>query len=117
MVHLLTTAQSHQQQQQLFTNFQQIQPTLQVNCCFTLTSGSHQLNAKGLWFRPRMDFQVFALVMLLLACVEQSLETCVVDSFTVKDDFDPKRVSTEVGLLQICISLRSHRNHQIVVEF
>lgn len=42
-----------------------------------------------------MDFQLFSLVMLFLACVEQSLATCVVDSFTVKEDFDPIRVSTE----------------------
>ena len=42
----------------------------------------------------RMDLQMFALVLLVLACVEQSLASCVVDSFTVKDDFDPQRVST-----------------------
>lgn len=49
----------------------------------------------------RMDFQMFALVMLFLACVEQSLASCVVDSFTVKEDFDPKRVSTEICLSSI----------------
>lgn len=48
-----------------------------------------------LGFGYRMDFQIFALVLLFLACVEQSLASCVVDSFTVKEDFDPKRVSTE----------------------
>lgn len=48
-----------------------------------------------------MDFQIFALVMLFLACIEQSLATCVVDSFTVKQDFDPKRVSTETCLSHI----------------
>lgn len=42
-----------------------------------------------------MDFQIFALVVMFLACVEQSLASCVVDSFTVKQDFDPQRVSTE----------------------
>lgn len=52
------------------------------------------------WVWPRMDFQIFALVMLFLACVEQSLASCVVDSFTVKDDFDPKRVSMEICLLE-----------------
>lgn len=41
-----------------------------------------------------MEFQIFALVMLFMACVEQSLASCVVDSFTVKQDFDPARVST-----------------------
>lgn len=40
-----------------------------------------------------MDFQMFAVLMLFLAGVEQSLASCVVDSFTVKQDFDPKRVS------------------------
>lgn len=44
-------------------------------------------------FSPRMDLQMFAALMLVLACVEQSLASCVVDSFTVKQDFDPKRVS------------------------
>jgi hypothetical protein len=33
--------------------------------------------------------------MVVLACVEQSLASCVVESFTVKDDFDPKRVSQQ----------------------
>lgn len=42
-----------------------------------------------------MDFQIFALVMLFAACIEQSLATCVVNSFTVKQDFDAKRVSTK----------------------
>lgn len=43
----------------------------------------------------RMDFQLFALALLVLACVERSLASCVVDSFTVKDDFDPQRVSMQ----------------------
>ncbi|KAI3372325.1 hypothetical protein L3Q82_022813 [Scortum barcoo] len=47
-----------------------------------------------------MDFQIFALVMLFLACVEQSLASCVVDSFTVKDDFDPKRYAGKWYALQ-----------------
>lgn len=35
-----------------------------------------------------------ALLLLLLACVERGLSaSCVVDSFKVKEDFDPKRVS------------------------
>lgn len=42
-----------------------------------------------------MDFQLFALALLVLACVERSLASCVVDSFTVKDDFDPQRVSMQ----------------------
>lgn len=50
-----------------------------------------------------MDFQMFALVMLFLACVEQGLASCVVDSFTVKQDFEPQRVSTEIQLFEIFI--------------
>ena len=53
---------------------------------------------------PRMDFQIFSLVMLFLACVEQSLASCVVDSFTVKEDFDPARVSQEISLLETLIN-------------
>lgn len=48
------------------------------------------------FFLARMDFQMFSLAMLLLACVEQSLASCVVDSFTVKADFEPARVSREI---------------------
>lgn len=48
-----------------------------------------------------MDFHMFAVVIVLLACVEQSLASCVVDSFTVKQDFDPARVSTQTCLLEI----------------
>nr|XP_061804427.1 purpurin-like [Nerophis lumbriciformis] len=47
-----------------------------------------------------MDFQMFALVMLLLASVEQSLASCVVDSFTVKQDFDPQRYAGKWYALQ-----------------
>ncbi|KAK7933949.1 hypothetical protein WMY93_004845 [Mugilogobius chulae] len=47
-----------------------------------------------------MDFHMFALVMLLLACVEQSLASCVVESFTVKQDFDPKRYAGKWYALQ-----------------
>ena len=47
------------------------------------------------WVWPRMDFQIFALMMLFLACVQRGLATCVVDSFTVKQDFEPERVSTQ----------------------
>lgn len=37
-----------------------------------------------------------ALLLVVLACVERALSaSCVVDSFTVKEDFDPKRVSSE----------------------
>lgn len=52
-----------------------------------------------------MDFQIFALVILFLACMEQSLATCVVNSFAVKEDFDAKRVSTKMFLSQILVSL------------
>lgn len=51
-----------------------------------------------------MNFQIFALVMMLLACVEHSLASCVVDSFTVKQDFDPKRVSTQMCILRILLN-------------
>lgn len=41
-----------------------------------------------------MEHSRLALLLLLLACVERSLSaSCVVDSFKVKEDFDPKRVS------------------------
>lgn len=41
-----------------------------------------------------MDFHMLALVVVLLAGLEQSwAASCVVDSFNVKEDFDPKRVS------------------------
>uniref|UniRef100_A0A3Q4B778 Lipocalin/cytosolic fatty-acid binding domain-containing protein n=1 Tax=Mola mola TaxID=94237 RepID=A0A3Q4B778_MOLML len=45
-----------------------------------------------------MDSQTFAVVMLILACAQQSLAFCVVDSFTVKQDFDPKRVRKRYAL-------------------
>lgn len=45
-----------------------------------------------------MHLQAFAVLMLFLATVEQSLASCVVDSFTVKQDFDPKRVSRRPSL-------------------
>ncbi|XP_043966665.1 purpurin-like isoform X1 [Gambusia affinis] len=47
-----------------------------------------------------MDFQLFGLVMLLLACVEQSLGSCVVDRFTVKPDFEPQRYAGKWYALQ-----------------
>lgn len=41
-----------------------------------------------------MNFHMLALVVVLLAGLEQSwAASCVVDSFNVKEDFDPKRVS------------------------
>ncbi|XP_067084587.1 purpurin-like [Osmerus mordax] len=48
----------------------------------------------------RMDYSMFALVLVLLACIEQSWATCVVDSFTVKQDFDPKRYAGKWYALQ-----------------
>lgn len=40
-----------------------------------------------------MESPKVALLLVLLACVERCLSaSCVVDSFTVKEDFDPKRV-------------------------
>lgn len=42
----------------------------------------------------RMGSSKLAVLVLLLSCIERSLSaSCVVDSFTVKQDFDPKRVS------------------------
>lgn len=41
-----------------------------------------------------MGSSKLALLLVLLACVERSLSaSCVVESFTVKEDFEPKRVS------------------------
>lgn len=51
---------------------------------------------------------MFSLVMLFLACVEQGLATCVVDSFTVKEDFDPQRVSK---LIRLMIKFRNAVNN------
>ncbi|XP_034452047.1 purpurin-like isoform X2 [Hippoglossus hippoglossus] len=47
-----------------------------------------------------MDFQMFAVAVLILACIEQSLASCVVDSFTVKEDFDPVRYAGKWYALQ-----------------
>lgn len=42
----------------------------------------------------RMEYCKFALIVVLLSYVERCWSaSCVVDSFTVKTDFDPKRVS------------------------
>lgn len=41
-----------------------------------------------------MESAKVALLLVLLACVERCLSaSCIVDSFNVKEDFDPKRVS------------------------
>lgn len=41
-----------------------------------------------------MESSKLALLLVLLACVERCLSaSCIVDSFMVKEDFDPKRVS------------------------
>uniref|UniRef100_A0A8D3BAQ7 Lipocalin/cytosolic fatty-acid binding domain-containing protein n=1 Tax=Scophthalmus maximus TaxID=52904 RepID=A0A8D3BAQ7_SCOMX len=47
-----------------------------------------------------MDYQLIALAMLLMAFIEQSLASCVVDSFTVKQDFDPVRYAGKWYALQ-----------------
>ena len=50
-----------------------------------------------------MEFSKTALLMVVLAYVERCwAASCVVDSFTVKQDFDPKRVS---------LFLNSHHLH------
>lgn len=42
----------------------------------------------------RMGSSKLALLLVLVSCVERCLSaSCVVDSFSVKEDFDPKRVS------------------------
>lgn len=42
----------------------------------------------------RMASSKLALLLVVLSCIESCLSaSCIVDSFTVKDDFDPKRVS------------------------
>lgn len=42
----------------------------------------------------RMGSSKLALLLVLVSCIERCLSSsCVVDSFTVKEDFDPKRVS------------------------
>lgn len=47
----------------------------------------------GLLFHLRMESAKLALLLVLLACVERCLSaSCIVDSFNVKEDFDPKRV-------------------------
>lgn len=41
-----------------------------------------------------MGSSKLALLLALVSCVERCLSaSCVVDSFSVKEDFDPKRVS------------------------
>lgn len=48
----------------------------------------------GLFLHLRMESAKLALLLVLLACVERCLSaSCIVDSFNVKEDFDPKRVS------------------------
>lgn len=48
----------------------------------------------GLFLHLRMESSKVALLLVLLACVERCLSaSCIVDSFNVKEDFDPKRVS------------------------
>lgn len=44
-----------------------------------------------------------ALLLVFVSCVERSLSaSCIVDSFSVKEDFDPKRVSTKNTLRYEC---------------
>lgn len=50
-----------------------------------------------LFLHLRMESAKVALLLVLLACVELCLSaSCIVDSFNVKEDFDPKRVSEPV---------------------
>lgn len=45
-----------------------------------------------------MESSKLALLLVFLACAERCLSaSCVVDSFTVKGDFDPKRVRVNGG--------------------
>ncbi|KAI1881980.1 hypothetical protein AGOR_G00245800 [Albula goreensis] len=51
--------------------------------------------------RNRMDYSKFALLVVLLSYIERCWSaSCVVDSFTVKQDFDPKRYSGKWYALQ-----------------
>lgn len=44
----------------------------------------------------RMEYYKFALLVVFLSYIERCWSSsCVVDSFTVKQDFDPKKVSLE----------------------
>ncbi|XP_062240501.1 purpurin-like [Platichthys flesus] len=47
-----------------------------------------------------MDIPMFVVAVLILACIEQSLASCVVDSFIVKEDFDPVRYAGKWYALQ-----------------
>ncbi len=69
---------------------------------------------KNVWFPSqllRMEYYKFALLVVFLSYIERCWSsTCVVDSFTVKDNFDPKRVCSmqlndfrEDKSLHICI--------------
>lgn len=52
-----------------------------------------------------MGISKVALLVVLLSCVERCLSaSCVVDSFTVKQDFDPKRVREPLSLFSFSVS-------------
>ncbi|KAI3362390.1 hypothetical protein L3Q82_012692 [Scortum barcoo] len=66
-------------------------------------SGSPDIFAMvaGLIFLAKMGSSKLALLLVLVACVERCLSaSCVVDSFTVKEDFDPKRYAGKWYALQ-----------------
>lgn len=55
-------------------------------------------NDADICVHSRMESSKLALLLVFLACVEHCLSaSCVVDSFTVKQDFDPKRVRVNGG--------------------
>lgn len=58
-------------------------------CIFTCSSP----NITCMHVHFRMGSSKLALLLVFVACVERCLSaSCVVDSFNVKEDFDPKRV-------------------------
>ena len=64
-----------------------------------------------------MESSKLALLLVLLACVEHCLSaSCVVDSFTVKDDFDPKRVSALQHKPSLCVDKNQWKIEQNKVE-
>lgn len=61
-----------------------------------------------------MGSSKLALLLVLVSCVERCLSaSCIVDSFSVKEDFDPKRVSE----LEICNCETVKKKKQLLTLF
>lgn len=66
-------------------------PAVSSSDTFIFTCSSPNITCMHVHFR--MGSSKLALLLVFVACVERCLSaSCVVDSFTVKEDFDPKRV-------------------------